>query len=219
MSTRRKAQSIKKKVSYADANTCTKNCWIKELLQCPTAAGRLLRQRQMLEWCCEAPQLFSSILAKNRWNPVTTGCYTHKGLGIKANHQFLLKVRKTSCQDPRKSDIYSVKKKRKIPVFGGFLLAVHINNYLVIIIDVRRQFEISRKSHIQAATREDRTFTFLWSFWPDQRYDGAIKMILPSLHEGSSEENTQGGLSSGGPPPGQWIFSVWDQMISLVVPL
>lgn len=36
-----------------------------------------------------------------------------------------------------------------------------------------------------------------------QYYDGVIKMIIPSLHEGSSEENTQGGLSSGGPPLGQ----------------
>lgn len=129
--------------------TRTKNCWIKELLQCPTAAGRLLRQQQMLEWYGEAPQLFSSILAKNRWNPVTTGCYIHKGLGIKANHQFLLKVRKTSCQGPRKSDIYLVKKKRKIP---ECLVVFHLLYTSIIIIYVRRQFEISRKSHIQAAT-------------------------------------------------------------------
>lgn len=58
-----------------------------------------------------------------------------------------------------------------------------------------------------------------WSASCVQCYDGGIKMIIPSLHEGSSEENTQGGLSSGGPPQGQWIFSVWDQIMSLVVPL
>lgn len=43
--------------------------------------------------------------------------------------------------------------------------------------------------------------------------------VVPSIQVGSSLENTQGGLSSGGAPPSHWIFSVWDQMMSLVVPL
>lgn len=110
-----------------------------------------------------------------------------------------------SHQDPRKSDVDSAATKEETSsrVFGGFLIT--------------EEHMVSAWNQPQIPHSGFQTWKHTWSSL--QRYDGAVKTILPLLHDGPSEENTQGGLSSGGPSLGQWIFSVWDQTMSFVVPL